>query len=211
MQNGDQLMTFTVHGWGSGLLQADLIEEFLVHYFALSAHAYTRGSWIAPESTVIDRNKSSVSFCTPATLTAPILLKWMLVWEHPISHTVWLGKAIPRAWLSEGEIVSVMGAGTAYGTISITYTSQIGSQNFIGANITVQEPATCWGKCTPPPGGLVLRLRTPRKRTIAKVLIGGDEWAAFNASSETVSFAATTLNDAKFVQKLQDVKVSYAH
>lgn len=49
------MMTFTVHGWGAGLLQADLVEEFLVHYFALSAHAYTRGSWIAPESTVIDR------------------------------------------------------------------------------------------------------------------------------------------------------------
>eukprot|EP01043_Picozoa_sp_COSAG02_P098621 COSAG02_NODE_34763_length_478_cov_1.306069_1_plen_30_part_10 len=30
MSNGDQMMTFTVHGWGSGLLQADLIEEFLV-------------------------------------------------------------------------------------------------------------------------------------------------------------------------------------
>ena len=53
------------------------------------------------------RNQSSVSFCTPATLTAPILLKWMLVWEHPVSHTLWLGKAVPRVWLSEGETVSV--------------------------------------------------------------------------------------------------------
>jgi hypothetical protein len=113
VENGDQMMTFTVHGWGAGLLQADLIEAFLVHYFALSAHAYTRGSWIAPESTVVDRNQSSVSFCTPATLTAPILLKWLLVWEHPVSHTVWLGRAIPRDWLSEGETVAVAGAGTA--------------------------------------------------------------------------------------------------
>ena len=24
------MMTFTVHGWGAGLLQADLVEEFLV-------------------------------------------------------------------------------------------------------------------------------------------------------------------------------------
>jgi hypothetical protein len=63
-------------GWGYGLLQADLIEPFLLQYFAISAHAYTRGSWIAPESTELDRSKPSVSFCTPAGLTAPILLKW---------------------------------------------------------------------------------------------------------------------------------------
>ena len=55
VRNGDQMMTFTVHGWGAGLLQADLIEPFLLQYYALSAHAYTRGSWIAPESTEIDR------------------------------------------------------------------------------------------------------------------------------------------------------------
>jgi hypothetical protein len=202
-------MTFTVHGWGAGLLQADLIEEFLVHYFALSAHAYTRGSWIAPESTVVDRNQSSVSFCTPATLTAPILLKWLLVWEHPVSHTLWLGKAIPRVWLSEGETVAVTGAGTAHGKVSIAYTSQIESHNSVAVNISVEEPPACWGKCEPPPGGLALRLRTPGKRTITKVLVGGEEWTALNASSETVIFAAAALKEAAFVRKLQDVVVSY--
>ena len=210
MENGDQMMTFTVHGWGSGLLQADLIEEFLVHYFALSAHAYTRGSWIAPESTVVDRNQSSVSFCTPATLTASILLKWLLVWEHPITHTLWLGKAIPRVWLTEGETVSVVGAGTAYGKVSITYFSQMNSLNSVGVNITIQEPPACWAKCEPPPGGVVLRLRTPGKRTIVKVLVGGEVWTAFNASDESVSFASTALKDPVFLRKLQDVKVSYA-
>ena len=187
-----------------------LIEEFLVHYFALSAHAYTRGSWIAPESTVVDRNQSSVSFCTPATLTAPILLKWLLVWEHPIRHTLWLGKAIPRVWLSEGETVSVVGAGTAYGKVSVSFFSQINSLNSVGANITIQAPPACGAKCEPPSGGVVLRLRTPGKRAIAKVLVGGEEWTVFNASDETVSFASTALKDPAFVWKLQDVEVSYA-
>lgn len=33
---GDSLETFTIHGWGYGLLQADLIEPYLLQYFALS-------------------------------------------------------------------------------------------------------------------------------------------------------------------------------
>lgn len=45
---GDQLETFTIHGWGYGLLQADLIEPFLLQFLALSAHGYTRGTFIAP-------------------------------------------------------------------------------------------------------------------------------------------------------------------
>jgi hypothetical protein len=236
---GDQMMTFTVHGWASGLLQADLIEEFLVHYFSLSAHAYTRGSWIAPESTVIDRNQSSVSFCTPATLTAPILLKWLLVWEHPISHTVWLGKAIPRVWLSEGEVVSVrvrrheyrtlslphsddvsrgslfviQGAGTAYGKVSMSLRSQLDSRDSITANITLAPLAGCSvisRACGLPLGGLVLRLRTPGKRRIAKVLVGGVAWAVFNSTAETVSFGPEGLGQGG-LRKLQDITVTYSH
>jgi hypothetical protein len=85
---GNSLETFTIHGWGYGLLHADLIEPFLLQFFALSAHAYTRGTWIAPESTPIDRTQGSPSFATPAGATAPILLKWLLVWEHPVTRTV---------------------------------------------------------------------------------------------------------------------------
>ena len=46
-------------------------------------------------------------------MTAPILLKWLLVFEEPISHTVWFGKALPRVWLEEGETPSVRRAATA--------------------------------------------------------------------------------------------------
>ena len=113
MHCGDSLETFTIHGFGYGLLQADLVEEYLLQYYALSAHAYTRGTWIAPESCPIDRDKAPPSFATPAGMTAPILLKWLLVFEDPISHTIWFGKALPRLWLSQGETVLVKDAATA--------------------------------------------------------------------------------------------------
>jgi len=66
---GDSLETFTIHGWGYGLLTADLVEPFLLQYWAVSAHSYTRGTWIAPESTPIDRNQASPSFATPSGVT----------------------------------------------------------------------------------------------------------------------------------------------
>ena len=44
-------------GWG--LLQADLVEPFLLQFYALSAHAYTRGTFVAPESAFLDRSKVS--------------------------------------------------------------------------------------------------------------------------------------------------------
>lgn len=44
---------------------------------------------------------------------------------------------------------------------------------------------------------------------IAKVLVGGEAWPNFNATSESVSFAEADLKSAGFVRKLQDVVVSY--
>ena len=44
--NGDQFESFTAHGFGYGLLQADLVEPFLLQYYSFSAHAYTRGTWV---------------------------------------------------------------------------------------------------------------------------------------------------------------------
>ena len=50
----------------------------------------------------IDRTAHQISYATPAGATAPIFLKWLLCWEDPIARMVWIGRAIPRVWLSEG-------------------------------------------------------------------------------------------------------------
>jgi hypothetical protein len=55
----------------SGLLQADLIDAYLLQYYAMAAHGYTRGTWIAPESSYIDRTQMSPSLATPAGMVAP--------------------------------------------------------------------------------------------------------------------------------------------
>lgn len=188
---GDSLETFTIHGWGYGLLQADLIEPFLMQYYALSAHAYTRGTWIAPESTGIDRNKASPSFATTAGVTAPIFLKWILVWEDPMAHTLWFGRALPRVWLTEGENVVVERASSAYGRVSMVLAA---AKSTIRANLTLPE---AWRSGGAPAGGLVLRLRAPRPKMMTKVTLGGAAWSTFNQTQETMTVSRQELAKAR--------------
>eukprot|EP00440_Ansanella_granifera_P019137 gb/GFBE01020791.1/.p1 GENE.gb/GFBE01020791.1/~~gb/GFBE01020791.1/.p1 ORF type:complete len:845 (+),score=132.62 gb/GFBE01020791.1/:1-2535(+) len=203
----DQFMTFTLHGWGYGLLQADQIDAFLLQYFAVSAHGYTPGTWIAPESANIDRSVSSVAYCTPAQLTAPIYLKWMLAFEDPISHTLWLGKASPRVWLSQGEVWRIDEVPTAYGRISLLVASSIDSEGVIRANLTVPES---WARGAGPPGGVRLRLRAPGGWRMASTKVGGNDWGGYRPSDETVVLQNSDFTDTKWLASLQSITVRYA-
>ena len=73
----------------------------LLHYFALSAHGYTRGTHTAPEN-VTDRDQPTVAYSAAGQVAAPTYLKWMLCFE-PDARTLWLAKATPRDWLAAGE------------------------------------------------------------------------------------------------------------
>ena len=209
VSSGGDLSTFTVHGWGYGLLQADLIEPFLLQAYALSAHAYTRGTWVAPESSLLDRDAVNVPFATPAGLTAPLLLKWALVFEHPITHTVWIGRAVPRDWLdSATRAAGVVAAEvpTAYGRLGLTITPLRRGE----IRVAVTAPAE-WGEkmAARPPGGLAIRVRTPGRLTIASVTVGGAAWSTFNVTLEAVLFPSTSLTP-NVIAGLQSVVLRYA-
>ena len=64
MSCGDSLQTYSSHGWAYGLLQADLVEPFLLQYYAVSSHA------CAPPS-----SQSISDSCS--TLSHPLLLTRM--------------------------------------------------------------------------------------------------------------------------------------
>ena len=207
--NGDQLETFTIHGFGYGLLSADLVEPFLLQYFALSAHAYTRGTWIAPESSYIDRNLVSPSFCAPAGLVAPLNMKYMLLFEEPVSHTLWVGKALPRLWLTQNQRVSVSDAPTAYGRVAFEYISSISALGSV--SIGVLWP-THSGRT--PKGGIRVRVRVPLlgSRQIQPIrsvrLADGRAWNGFNVSEESLVFTSSDLASG-MGSLLRNITVSY--
>ena len=73
---------------------------------------------------LLPASATNVPFATPAGVTTPLMLKWLLLCEHPISRQLWLAKATPRAWLAEGESFSAEEMTSAYGRVSLRLTSR---------------------------------------------------------------------------------------
>ena len=128
-------------GLAYGLLQADMADEFLLHYFATSAHAYTRGTHTAPESSdVTDRDTPATAYTAAGEVLAPTYLKWMLCFEEPESRKLWLAKATPRGWLAAGEApLRAANLTTRYGRVSYTITPPAATE---GGNYTVRANVT---------------------------------------------------------------------
>ena len=166
---------FTSYEYAYGLLQHDLLKEFLLFYFAHMAHIYTRGTWTATEYGNADRSKPSSSYCAPAQVTVPALTKWMLVFEDPFSQILWLAKGAPRHWLADGKYISVKGAPTRWGPISYTVTS-----SFESINVKIDFPDEGFDAV------IHLRLRAPAGQRMREVRFNGKTWTDFNPEDETV-------------------------
>lgn len=190
---------FIAYGWGFGLIQHDLLDTFFVHYYTQSQHGMTRGTWTAPECPVFDRDKASSGYAAPSQALLPTLTKWMLVFEDPETEVLWLGKAIPRVWLSEGERVLIHEAPTRYGRVSLEISAR--SSEIFEANITLPTGFS-W-----PAGGIRLRLRTPGfpGKRLANATVAGKPWPV-NATEESVAFAPNAVS----TQDLQAVVVNTA-
>ena len=210
----------TPYGLAYGLLQHDMVDEFLLHYFTMSAHAYTRGSWTTPASTnVVDRDVPTVAFAAAGGVLAPTYLKWMLCYEEPETRTLWLAKATPRDWLVSGEAPLVANnLTTRYGRISYTLNvaagrsaAADGSESYTVHARIILPPSFVTGGSAPS-GGIRLRLRTPTQYAgkLSGVTVGGKQWSAFNAAEETIDFAAQTLTAALIHDGLPHIVATFA-
>jgi hypothetical protein len=115
----------------------------------------------------------------------------MLVFEDINTRELWLGKAIPREWLSSGEKVVVERAPTRYGRISYTMRALPDS---VKVNITLPKD---WRS----PQALLLRLRLPSGGRFGNITVGGISWSAFDQQMQTVSLGNAT------VEGLSDIVV----
>jgi hypothetical protein len=193
----------------------------------VAAHASVVGGaeasppWAAPALCVIQSVvQGSPPFATPAGLTAPLLLKWALVWEHPTTRTLWLGKATPRSWLSgkeqvqlhsatslqhsnSGMQITVQRAPTAYGQVSYGVLSALDTKNTVDVNLTFTN-------LQPPPGGLAFRLRTPgRWEIVTVVLSNGETWPRFNVSEESIRITSVEMTNTTLMRLFQRFQVGF--
>ena len=175
--NRKLVVAFTACGEAHGMIQHDLIREFLLLYYAHAFHLHTRGTWTAFECVDMDRDRAEhLPYCAPAQLTIPILTKWMLVFEDPVTFHVWLAKAVPRRWLKSGARVRVAASPTRWGPVSYEIRSGPEPRRL---EATVDLPD---GRDAP----VNLRLRVPGRRPIQSVQLDGRRWEHFNRSTEFI-------------------------
>ena len=169
---------FLSYGHAYGLLQHDFVREYLLTLYSLMAHQYTRGTWTAPETRLLDPKRFAAPYCTPAQMVAPLLTRWMLVFEEPGSDTLWLAKGTPRAWLEDGQTIAVSRAPTPWGRLSFTLRSHL-QAGMVEAMVELPP--------TPPTARVKLRLRVPEGHRIRSVTANGKSWEQFDAEEETVT------------------------
>ncbi|KGM17698.1 hypothetical protein N867_15245 [Actinotalea fermentans ATCC 43279 = JCM 9966 = DSM 3133] len=160
--NRKHAVAFTAHGVAYGLLQHDLVREYLLLLRAHLLHMHTRGTWTAVECSDLDRDRGEHwPYCAPAQMTIPLLLRWLLVFEDPLAPRVWLARAVPRDWLRRGQTVAVSGVPTAYGPVGFRIESTLGG-GIITAEVDRPAGAT-----------FVLRLRAPQGWTLDEAEVDG--------------------------------------
>lgn len=173
-----KLLVAFQHGKAYSLIQHDMIHEFLLYYYSHALHLHTRGTWTVLECVDIDRDRADhLPYCLPAQVVIPILTKWMLVFEDPVSSVLWLAKAVPRVWLENGKNIKVQNATTRWGLLSYKILSQL-DEGKIKAEINLPKNVET---------KIVIRLRVPGKHYIKAVEINGNKWEAFNSLTETIS------------------------
>ena len=175
--NRKSLVGFLVWEEIAGLLQHDMVPQALLTFYAQALHAHSRGTWTAIECVDMDRTRGAHSpYCLPAQMTVPIVAKWLLVYEDPVSGAIILCHGLPRDFLADGRSLCVEGAPTRRGKLGFQLNSQI-SKGVISVQVRLPERA---GGC------IILRLRAPLGHRLASAEIVGATPTALAIETERV-------------------------
>jgi hypothetical protein len=99
----------------------------------------------------------------------------MLVMEE--GDSLWLARAIPRAWLEQGRKISVKNAPTHFGAVGYEIVSDVDHGRITAQ---VELPART------PPKALLLRFRHPQTKAIQRVTVNGKPWQDFDTRTEVI-------------------------
>lgn len=93
------------------------------------------------------------------------------------TDTLFIGQAIPRAWLEEGKKVEVENAPTYFGLVSFTIDG-VDSKNQITASLKISNRNL--------PKELLVRFRHPNSAKIRSVVVNGKSWKNFDPDKEYI-------------------------
>jgi hypothetical protein len=105
------------------------------------------------------------------------LYRNMLLNELSGENTLFIGQAVPRAWLVDGKSITIERAPTYFGPVNL----QVKSAAATGS-ITAKVEFTSDRR----PQTLLVRLRHPEKKAVRSVSVNGNNWTDFNAGQERI-------------------------
>lgn len=174
--NRKHIVVFLAHGEGYGLLQQGMTNEWLMFYYGLLAHAFTRGTWSSFECIDLNRERGEdTPYVAAANLVIAPLTKWMLVFEDPADNKVWLFKGVPSDWLADGKHIAVDNAPTRFGEYSVRLDSHVADGH---VDITLSRAVASARHDTE---ATFVRVPLPDGRRITDVTVNGQIWDDFNA------------------------------
>lgn len=161
------------YGYWLNCLQRDDVKRAIIGLYGSLAYGMSRDTYAAVECTSIQTGENYWMLPHTYSNTQQLrLLRNMLLRED--GDTLWLGQAIPRDWLAPGKRVAVNDAPTTFGLVSYS--------------LEPNADGSMQVKLSPPnrnrPKEIVLRLRDPKQRKIARVKSSGVAKVKF--SNETV-------------------------
>lgn len=162
--DGRDILGFISYGYAQQLLRLNRIDEYLLFLYAHRHHDHTPGSWTAGE--VSDIAGGMPLFCMPAQMTTPLLLRWMLAFDDSAGETLFLGRAIPRAWLASGAPVGISHAPTRWGHTSFELTMDVAAGRIQGWVMLPERSI---------PGSTWLSLRVPAGKQLREVRLDGND------------------------------------
>jgi hypothetical protein len=96
---------------------------------------------------------------------------------HERGDELHLGRALPRAWLSNGLTVGIEDAPTYFGPLTLEIRSHVDSASVL---VTLKPPTRN------PPRRILLRIRHPQAKPIRSVTVNGAAHADFDVEREWV-------------------------
>lgn len=189
--NGRDILGFISYGYAQALLRLDRIEEYILFLYSHRYHDHSRGSWTAGEVSGITGD--GALFCIPAQQTIPLLIRWMLVFEDADDDTLYLGRAIPRAWLATGDLIGIKGAPTRWGNVDY----QVGhrGENELVASIAIRGAAEL-------PTHLQVSFRLPEGKKLAGLAVNGKPVSPEGRNKDAAFFATRGQRKFEVVARL---------
>jgi hypothetical protein len=174
------ILGFIAYGYAAALLRLDRIEEYLLFCYAHRYHDHSPGSWTAGEVAGLGGGKPT--FCIPAQLTIPCVVRWMLAIEDQDEDRLYLGRGLPRAWVVSGKPISIERAPTRWGRVSFHLQHRPELKSVV-ASVELARPGA--------PSELHVKLRMPRESAVTSATINGKRGLIGGVHHDTVIFATT--------------------